>query len=102
MYVRASFSSLFEAQIKTDAVSRNRRASTRKKTCELAEIVVDLKGRRIACLVHNVSDGGAMIESSCDTLPKRFVLAYPARNIHKVCHVVWSCGALRGLEFVCK
>jgi len=100
MYVRTSFSSLYEAQTEADATNGNRRLHPREKTGELAEIVVDVTGRKIACLVHNISDGGAMIESSCDTLPKRFVLSYPVRNLHKVCHVVWSCGSLRGLEFI--
>lgn len=99
MYVRASFTSLYEAAEQADIMRANRRSHPREKTGELAELIVDLNGSKVACLVHNVSDGGVMIESSSGELPKRLILNYKDKNIHSPCKVVWSCGSLAGLEF---
>ncbi len=99
MYVRASFTSLYEAAEQADIMRANRRAYPREKTGEMAELIVDLKGSRVACLVHNISDGGAMVESTSGELPKRLILNYKEKNIQSVCKVVWSCGNLAGLKF---
>lgn len=100
MYVRASFTSLYEAETQAAVMRNNRRAHSRKNTGELAEIIIDLKGRKVVCLVRNISEGGAMIESSVPELPKRVILNYKAQNIRKVCKVVWSTGNLAGLQFI--
>ena len=78
----------------------NRRVHQRFKRCDLAEIIIHLEGRVITCLVHNISEGGAMIESSTRELPKRFILNYQKENTRKICRVVWSCGNLSGLAFL--
>lgn len=100
MYVRASFTSLYEASEKADIMRANRRAYPRENTTDLAELIVDLTGRKIICLVHNISDGGAMVESSATLLPKRLILNYKKKNIHKACRVKWTKGNMAGLEFV--
>lgn len=100
MYVRASFTSLYEASEQADVMRANRRAYPRENTGELAELIVDLTGRKIICLVHNISDGGAMVESSATLLPKRLILNYDKKNIKKVCRVVWKEDNLAGLEFI--
>ncbi len=100
MYVRASFSSLYEANQNADIMRSNRRSTPRELTKELAELIVDLNGRKITCLVHNISDGGAMIESSSGYLPKRLILNYPDKDIRAVCRLAWMKGNLAGLEFI--
>jgi len=100
MYVRASFTSLYEASEQADIMRTNRRAYPRENTGDLAELIVDLTGRKIVCLVHNISDGGAMVESSTTLLPKRLILNYTKKNVRKVCRVVWKEGNLAGLEFI--
>ncbi len=100
MYVRASFLSLFTAAKHADSIRENRRLSPREETAELAELVVDLTGRRITCIVHNISEGGAMVEACANPLPERTTLICKNWDINKSCRVVWSDGKLSGLEFV--
>jgi len=100
MYVRASFTSLYEASEKAKAMRSNRRVYPRENAVDLAELIVDLTGRKIICLVHNISDGGAMIESSATFLPKRLILNCKKQNLHKACRVKWTKGNMAGLEFV--
>lgn len=100
MYVRASFPSLYEALEKADAMQANRRTYPRENTADLAELIIDLTGRKIVCLVHNISEGGAMVESSASVLPKRLILNYNIKNIRKACRVKWIKDNMAGLEFV--
>lgn len=100
MYVRASFSCLYEANNHASFSGNNRRVYPREKTQELAELILDLKGRKVACLVHDISDGGVKIESSSNSLPTRFILNYPEKNIRSICRVAWKRDMLFGLEFV--
>ena len=100
MYVRASFSSLHETQQDKSQSDLNRRQWPREKTDELAELIIDLNGRKVACLVKNISKGGAMIETSMTTLPKHLILDYPAKNIHRACRAKWMLGNKLGLEFI--
>lgn len=100
MYIRASFPSLYEALEKADAMQANRRAHPRENTGDLAELIIDLTGRKIICLVHNISEGGAKVECSASRLPKRLILNYNAKNIRKACRVKWTKDNMAGLEFV--
>ena len=100
MYVRASFSSLYEAAEQADIMRANRRAFPRENMGELAELIVDLTGRKVVCLVHNISQGGAMVESTASILPKRLILNYENKNIRKVSLVIWKDGNLAGLKFI--
>lgn len=100
MYVRASFPFLYEASENADAMQANRRAFPRQNTSDLAELIIDLTGRKIICMVHNISEGGAKVETSTTHLPARLILNYNVKNIHKACRVVWIQGNMAGLEFV--
>ncbi len=100
MPVRSSFTPLYPATSQADVMRTNRRYHPRENMGELAELIVDLTGRKIVCLVHNISDGGAMIESSANILPKRVILNYQDKYIRKVCRVVWLDGNFAGLEFI--
>jgi len=100
MYVRASFPSLYEASENADAMQANRRAFPRENTSDLAELIIDLTGRKIICMVHNISEGGAMVETSTAHLPTRLILNYKVKNIHKACRVKWIKDNMAGLQFV--
>lgn len=100
MYIRASFLSLYAALENADSMQANRRAFPRETTVDLAELIIDLTGRKIVCLVHNVSEGGAMVETSASLLPKRLILNYESKDLRKSCHVKWIKGNMAGLEFV--
>jgi hypothetical protein len=100
MYVRASFTSLFTAAKRADNLRENRRKFSREDTGEMAEIIVDLTGHTIECVVHNISDGGAMIEACINPLPERPILNYKKRGIRKLFRVVWSDGINSGIEFI--
>jgi len=78
----------------------DRRIAYRKTTEDLSSIVVNIDGRKITCLVHNVSDTGAMIQTSIRDLPARFILDNPSEGIRRACKVVWSEGDMTGIEFV--
>lgn len=100
MTLSAPFSTLKEAADNTDDMWSNRRSFSRENTGELAELIVDVTGRRIVCLVHNISNGGVMVESSATTLPKRVILNYKEKDTRRVCKVVWCKRNLAGLQFV--
>lgn len=78
----------------------DRRIAPRKRTEDLSSLVVDLGGRRVTCLVHNISETGAMIQTSLRELPKRFILDNPSEGIRRTCRVVWTKGDLIGIEFL--
>ena len=77
-----------------------RRSSDRMVVNDLAEMLVDINGTVKTCLVHNLSETGAMVEFSFHKIPKRVVLVNQKRNLRIVCNVVWHCGELAGLEFI--
>ena len=79
--------------------TRERRISNRASTHDFSEAQNRETERIITCMVHNLSDGGAMVESSTN-LPSRFVLDTPNQSIRRLCRVVWNCGNLTGVEFV--
>lgn len=78
----------------------DRRTATRKPTKDLSSLKVGMKGPTITCMVHNVSETGALIETSTRELPERFILDNPDQGIRKLCRVVWSYGQLTGVEFL--
>ena len=83
-----------------DSVSNSeRRTAPRKKTEDLSSIVVNVNGRIITCMVHNISETGAMIQTSTRELPQRFILDNPNEGIRRACRVIWSKGDLTGVEF---
>ncbi len=78
----------------------DRRIAPRKPTEDLSSIVVDIDGRKITCMVHNISATGAMIQTSIRDLPRRFILDNPNEGIRRACRVVWSKDDLTGIEFL--
>ena len=77
-----------------------RRRSTRVPVNDLSEILNE-KGKSVCgCVVHNLSETGAMLEVSHQDLPKRFVLANRKKNTKAACSIVWQCGGLVGVEFL--
>lgn len=83
-----------------NAADDDRRIAPRKRTEDLSSIVVDIDGRKITCMVHNISKTGAMIQTSLRELPRRFILDNPKEGIRRACRVIWSEGDLTGIEFV--
>lgn len=89
------------ARIEFVPITENdRRDRPRKPTRDLSSLRTGPADPAITCMVHNLSETGAMIETSTRDLPERFILDNPAQNIRKLCRVVWSCGGLTGLEFI--
>lgn len=88
------------ARIELIPAKDDRRDAPRIPTKDISSLETGRSGQSITCLVHNLSDTGAMIETSTRTLPKRFILDNPNRNLRKLCRIVWSCGDLTGVEFI--
>ena len=69
---------------------------------DLSEIILDGRRFGVACLIHDISEGGARLEVSCGELPKRFVLANYTRRTKTLCRMVWRKGQLIGVNFLTK
>ena len=94
----------FDAHESFFSMDRNngpeRRRSERVPVNDLSEILNE-KGKSVCgCVVHNLSETGAMLEVSQQDLPKRFVLANRKKNTKAACSIVWQCGGLVGVEFL--
>ncbi|MCF6320168.1 MAG: PilZ domain-containing protein [Rhizobiaceae bacterium] len=75
-----------------------KRASRRRPANDLSQILFG--NQAIGCLVHNISDEGAMIEVSTSQVPDRFILLnYKSAN-RMVCEVVWRDHLRIGVKFV--
>ena len=90
----------FDAETASKTNEDERRIVPRKQTEDLSSIVVSIDGRTITCLVHNISETGAMVQTSVRDLPQRFVLDNPNEGIRRVCRVIWVDGDMTGVEFV--
>ena len=77
-----------------------KRLSARKPTQDLSNLKLGVHGQSVTCMVHNISETGALLETSIRDLPDRFILENPNENLRKLCRIVWSCGELTGVEFV--
>ncbi len=86
-----------------DEVSpEERRTAIRRSTFKAGEIILD-DGKKIACIVRNISDSGCLIKvENADTLPDlvaiRIDLDAPARSAE----IVWRSTTLAGAMFVRK
>ena len=69
---------------------------------DLSEIILDGRKFGIACLIHDISEGGACLEVSCGELPKRFVLANYTRRTKTLCRLVWRRDQIIGVNFLTK
>ncbi len=76
------------------------RRSRRFQIENLSELVLDINGRTISCMVRNISETGAMIESSSNELPNCFVLSIPEQNLRVLCRKVWEQENRIGVAFL--
>lgn len=68
-------------------LKNNKRKSARRFVNDLSQIVFG--NQMIGCLVHNLSDEGAMIEVSTSQVPDRFILMNFRTKKRVICQVVW-------------
>jgi hypothetical protein len=66
---------------------------------DLSEILVAGSRVPVTCLVRNLSQGGALIESALANLPDRFILTNHTRSKRMVCEVAWRKGRTIGVRF---
>jgi hypothetical protein len=78
----------------------DRRSSRREPAADISEILVDGGRYAIACMVHNISQNGAMLEAGSSDVPDRFILNNHRRRTRVVCQVAWRCGRLIGVRFL--
>ena len=81
-------------------IADDRRRSPREEARDLSSLTLNVNDRPVTCLVHNISETGAMIETSVRDLPARFILDNPTKKLRVLCRVVWSCKGLTGVEFI--
>ena len=77
----------------------NRRSHPREAAKDLCEIVTGSTGLAFACMAHNISASGAMLEAGTAEIPDRFILANHTRHFRAVCRVVWRAGRRIGVTF---
>ena len=80
----------------------DKREYPRDPAKDLSEIILDGRKYGIACLIHNISEGGAQLEVSCDELPKRFILANYTKETKTLCRLIWREGRMLGVHFLTK
>jgi len=83
----------------SSASLHNRRGSPRIPARDLCEILTDGLRYAMSCMAHNISDTGALLETSLSGVPDRFILVNHAKNTRTVCQVVWRCGRMVGVRF---
>ena len=79
--------------------SDEKRRFARLPARDLSEIFLPGSRVPLTCMVHNLSEHGAMIETSTPDLPQRFILTNHARRNRMVCEVAWRSGRLLGVRF---
>lgn len=80
--------------------SSDQRRAERSQAHDLSEIILDGRKYGFACLIHNISETGALLEVSCGDLPKRFVLANYTKKTKTLCRQVWRDNRLLGVNFL--
>lgn len=86
--------------LKTSAQMKEQRQFGRRQTS--AHAWVKVRGRpAIACVVKNVSEGGALLEfTAAEMLPYRFRVTIEAEGIDRDCEIRHQTGNRVGVEFV--
>lgn len=79
---------------------KERRREAREPARDLCEIEMDSSGYAVTCMVHNLSESGALIETSDRSVPDRFILTNHFRSERVVCRVAWRKDKLLGVRFV--
>ena len=84
-----------------NAMVKDRRGVPRRVINRLAQYRCGLGALPRACMVTDISSGGARLYSETD-MPETFTLSVSADNtdIHRECRVVWRLGGEVGVTFV--
>mgnify|MGYP002777423867 FL=1 len=79
-----------------------RRRDVRRATFKAGELILD-DGRRIACIVRNISDSGCLMKlDNADALPDFVAIRIDLDSPPKPAEVVWRSSSLAGAMFVRK
>jgi hypothetical protein len=79
-----------------------RRGSVRRPTFKAGEIMLD-DGRKVACIVRNISDSGCLIKlENADALPDYVVIRIDLDAPPRPAEIVWRSTTLAGAMFVRK
>ncbi len=94
--------STIPARQKTRLFNRHqeKRARARRNVKDLSQI--RFANHMIGCLVHNISEDGAMIEVSTHQVPDSFILANYRTKKRVICKVMWRDNLHLGVKFVTK
>lgn len=77
-----------------------RRGAVRRPTFKAGEIVLD-DGRRVACVVRNISDSGCLIKlDNADALPDYVAIRIDLDASPRPAEIVWRSTTLAGAMFV--
>ncbi|MEZ5872738.1 MAG: PilZ domain-containing protein [Nitratireductor sp.] len=79
--------------------NREKRRFARIPARDISEIFLPGSRVPLTCMVHNLSEHGAMLETSEPNLPDRFILTNHARRNRMVCEVAWRSGTRLGVRF---
>ncbi len=79
-----------------------RRGSVRRPTFKAGEIILD-DGRKIACIVRNISDSGCLMKlDNADALPDYVAIRIDLDAPPRPAEIVWRSTSLAGAMFVRK
>ena len=78
----------------------DQRRDLRSEAHDISEIILDGRKQGIACMIHNISESGALLEVSCGELPKRFILANYTKSTKTLCRQVWRNKRMMGVNFL--
>jgi hypothetical protein len=77
-----------------------RRKHQRRKTFKGASISRD-RGTRLACIVRNLSEGGACLEvDRPNELPENFTLTIRPECVRHSCHIAWRTATHAGVQLL--
>ena len=83
-----------------DTGAADQREQPRSHAQDLSEIILDSRRHGHACMIRDISELGARLETSCGELPKRFILANYTRRTKTLCRLVWRDGQHLGVHFL--
>lgn len=77
-----------------------RRGATRRATFKAGEILLD-DGRKVTCIVRNISDSGCLIKlDNADALPDYVAIRIDLDAAPRPAEIVWRSSTLAGAMFV--
>jgi hypothetical protein len=79
-----------------------RRRDVRRPTFKAGEVILD-DGRRVACIVRNISDSGCLMKlENADALPDYVAIRIDLDSPARPAEIVWRSSTLAGAMFVRK